>query len=594
MSPNQKLLENLRDTQMSLVKTIDTVEQLELEYSQEGRVNCGVSSNISVDLLSVYLRKHALINGASLNVEMGGYNIVVTDATKFAASSSDVMVYIPFFDNLMPSFETRIPLMSQSNLEEKLRDFRSQCELFLKTVTHIPRVFVTKFHRFGQSSDPTGSDQVDETLSHFNQVLDELAGGFSNAKLIDTESIVNQLGALKSYDRRFYQVNLAPYTPAFLDELAHRISIASRGFGSYFYKALVLDCDNTLWGGIVGEVELNGIKLDEHTYPGRVYWQAQLFFKSLESKGVLICLCSKNEFADIDEVLETHPYCVLRQGDISVKKVNWADKAENLKEIARELNISLDSLVFLDDSDFECAAVRAQVPEVKVLQVPAKLSDYGFVLRELEELFVAGGISSDSSSKTDHYRHAKMSSDLRNEFLSHEEYLWSLNVVVEIRMDDPNAIDRISELTQKSNQFNLTTIRMSVGEVQARINDPLVTVFSINVKDRFGNSGLTGVVIVNWVSEIAVIEELLLSCRVLGRGIEFALWQPVLSAALKRGCTTIQSKYSATARNSQVEDYYERVGMSSMSSNGLDKYYQGDITKIDPPETGWIEVEIYE
>lgn len=227
----------------------------------------------------------------------------------------------------------------------------------------------------GVASDLSGRDVVTRVLARFNAALREEASSYANVRVFDTEDIVRLVGQKAAFDTRFYFRNKAPYTSAYMNELARRIAAASRGFGEHFYKVLALDCDNTLWGGVIGEDLLSGIKLGPYDYPGNIFWRMQQEFVALERQGILLVLISKNNPADVDEVLRNHPDIVLKESHIVAKKVNWEDKPSNLRALAQELNLGLDSFIFLDDSSFECEAVRQQLPMVRTFQVPTALPD---------------------------------------------------------------------------------------------------------------------------------------------------------------------------------------------------------------------------
>ena len=230
------------------------------------------------------------------------------------------------------------------------------------------------------------------------------AAAHPNVRLLQPAEIVAQLGWARAFSPRFYSRYRAPYTAAFFEELVLQISRASRGVGSYFYKALVLDADNTLWGGIVGEDLAEELKLGPHDYPGSIYWYVQQELLALQTHGVLLCLCSKNNPAEVDAVLADHPEMVLRDRHFAAKRVNWDDKVTNIRRLASDLDIGLDAMVYLDDSAFECAAVRGQLPMVRTLQVPANVYEYPALIQQVKELFLAGGMASDSAAKTDQYR----------------------------------------------------------------------------------------------------------------------------------------------------------------------------------------------
>ena len=590
MSEVATLLAELAAPGTTLTRTIDAVERLTPLIEPRSEIAVGVSSNVSVELLGTFLRKHALLAGVRLGVEMGDHDDAPGDATRFAAAGLQAMVLMPFFDNLLPAFEHQLETLPADAVDLKEADFRARLSLALRAAQALPAVYVGTFHRYGHAVDIGQADAVKRTIDRFNAALREVAAGFVNVRLIDTAAIVESLGTAASFDRRFYLRNTAPYTPAFLNEFARRIALASRGFGSYFYKALVLDCDNTLWGGVIGEDLLEGIRLDPHSYPGRVYWQAQQAFVALERQGVLLCLCSKNNAQDVDEVLERHAHAVIKREHITLAKVNWADKVSNLRELARELNIGLDSLVFVDDSEFECAGVRAALPEVRVIQVPAALPDYARVIQEVRELFVAGGVSAQSQSKTEQYRQRQQALQEQSQFASHDEYLASLELRVELKRNSFDEIARISELTQKSNQFNLTTLRLTPGEIRERMESANGCVYSLTVIDKFGSAGLTGVAVLSWADQTARIDAFLMSCRVIGRGVEFSVWPHLAAEAARHGCVTLEADFKPTAKNAQVADFYDRLGLAAVENVDGAKRYRIAIDQFHPPEADWIKV----
>jgi FkbH-like protein len=372
--------------------------------------------------------------------------------------------------------------------------------------------------------------------------------------------------------------------------LALQISRASRAAGSYFYKALVLDADNTLWGGIVGEDLPDELKLGPHDYPGSVYWGAQQEFLALQKRGVLLCLCSKNNAAEVETILANHPEMVLREQHFVAKRVNWDDKVTNLRRIAADLNIGLDAMVYLDDSAFECEAVRGQIPMVRTLQVPANVYEYPALVQHVKELFLAGGISSESAAKTEQYRLRSLAEDERKRFANQEEYLASLGLSVEMRLGEQKAIKRIAELTQKSNQFNLTTRRYSEGQIRELMQSATAEVYSIHVSDKFGDSGLTGVVILRYEDGDVVVDTCVLSCRVIGRGIEFSVWAPLFERAAARGIRAIRAQYLATAKNAQVRDFYDRLGLPLASDCEGQRTYRGTLSQLQGPTVPHIEV----
>lgn len=581
------VLANPSATLSQIQRALDMLELSDRGFRESA---IGLSSNVTIELLGVFLRKQALLQGVRLRVMPGNFDDPVGDVERFQAVGIDQMLLLPFFDNLLPAFEAQASHLPLDVLEAKEAEFRARHRLVFQRASSLRTLFLGSLHRMTLSVG-LGGDHVDAVLARFNQALREEAAPFSNIRWIETGESIHRVGQAHAFDPRFYFSAKAPYTTAFFNDLAHRVVACSRGFGSYFHKVLVLDCDNTLWGGVIGEDLLGGIKLGPFDHPGNIFWRVQHEAAALEQNGILLCLCSKNNHEDVVEVLTHHPHAVLKERHFVLQKINWNDKATNLREIANELNLGLDSLVFLDDSSFECEAVRSQLPMVRTFQVPAKLSDYLVLFQEIKELFLAGGVARESHSKTEQYRQRAKAEELKAVSQSQEDYLASLGLKVSLTRNDRAQISRLSELTLKSNQFNVMTRRYTEAEILRMMESPDWTVYALSVSDRFGDAGLTGILIMHWEETQARVDSFLMSCRVIGRGVESAVWGPMLADALQRDCQCLVAEFSPTPKNAQVAFFFDGLGLPLVeeSSTGA-RRYQVDINKFVPPETPWIEV----
>jgi FkbH-like protein len=594
MSGNNADLAVLNKVDSTLSQVMQAVANLE-KAEPVRRLSIGLSSSATIELLGLYLRKHGLLSGTRIDIHQGNYDDPIGDVDLFLRAGVEHMVLLPFFDNLLPSFEAQLESLTPDALASKAMEIRGRYRITFEKAKSFHTIFLGNFHRMGHSADVSATDQVAAVLAQFNQALREEAAAFPNIRMIDTDEVVRAVGQGAAFDTRFYFRSKAPYTGVFLNELARRVALSSRGFGTHFYKVLVLDCDNTLWGGVIGEDLLGGIKLGPYDYPGNIFWRMQHEFAALERNGILLCLCSKNNLADVEEVIQKHPEMVLRETQIVIKKINWNDKPSNLRELANELNVGLDSMVFLDDSSFECEAVRLQLPMVKTVQVPATLSDYPRVVREIKEIFLAGGISTDSRGKTEQYRQRANIEELKAQFESQDAYLASLEIKVEMTCNARASIARISELSMKSNQFNLTTRRYSVAQVTHMMKAPEYAVYSLVVADKFGNAGLTGVVVLRYVDGVAEVDNFFMSCRVIGRGVEMRIWTRIAAVAAGRGCSELRANFIPSARNAQVADFFDRLGMTLIAETGEgERRYSTDTATFAPPETSWIEMTYVE
>jgi FkbH-like protein len=551
-------------------------------------VRIGVSSSVTVDLLGTYLRRHGLLAGTGVEIVAGDYDDPIGDIERFRQAGVEHVVLLPFFDNLLPSFEAQLPGLSPEAVDALEVRLRARYRLALENARGLHTVHLGTFSRMGAPADMGGRDVVAEVLDRFDAALREEAAAFPNTRLIDTGDVVRAVGRDAAFDARFYFRSKAPWTGAFLDELARRVTAAARGFGAAFYKVLALDCDNTLWGGVVGEDSVTGIALGPHDYPGNIFWRVQHEIAELRRRGVLICLVTKNNPADVEEVLAAHPDMVLRDEDLVVKRVNWDDKPSNLRALAAELGVGLDSVVFLDDSPFECEAVRAQLPMVRTVQVPRTLSDYPRVIAGIAELFPAG--TTDGADKTEQYRQRARAQQLQATSVDHESYLASLQLTVELRRNVPADAARVSELSQKSNQFNLTTRRYGVGDVEGFMDSPDRAVWSLVAGDTFGSAGLTGAVVLRYDGACAHVENFFLSCRVLGRGIERSLWPTIVADAAARGCTELRAQFIPSPKNAQVADFYDRLGFRVAEDADGTRTYALGTAEFTTPSPAWIEI----
>lgn len=597
----QAALATLARPDASLAELMQALQQLDRSEAGFRPLSLGIAANITVDLLSTQLRRQAYLAGVRLAVAKGSYDDLVGDAQAHAAAGVDLLVILPFFDNLQPGWEGRLAGLDGAEIEATQADYLSRLELALQAARGVGQVLLLGAHLWNPEVAADSPQQ--QALQAFNSGLAAAAARHPQVRLIETAGLLARHGAEQAFDARFYYRAKSPYTSGFLGRLARQASLATRGFGSAFHKVLVLDCDNTLWGGILGEDGLDGIKLDRHSFPGNVYWTVQQQLCALEAQGVLLCLASKNNAADVDEVLARHPDMVLGDAQLVAKKVNWNDKPSNLRALARELNLGLESFVFVDDSAFEIEAVREQLPQVRVFQVPVKaLQDYPALLRDqIAPLFTAGGVSAESRHKTGQYKALAQAAEARAGFASQQDYLRSLGLKLRLQRNASAQVPRITELMAKSNQFNLTTRRLQAGDVAALMaRSPAACVYSFSVSDRLADHGLTGVLICEDQGEDAVaVHSFLMSCRVIGRGVEFAVWRAVVADALARGKRLLRASYLPTAKNAQVADFFDRLGLhqADMTDEMIDetgegaRAYESALDGLVLAESAWVELQ---
>lgn len=380
---------------------------------------------------------------------------------------------------------------------------------------------------------------------------------------LDFAGIIERVGIRNSAQPDMDIVARCPYSPAVFQELGIEVARKVRSRVRPPAKVLALDADNTLWGGIVGEDGLNGLQLsDDH--PGRSFRLFQQNIRSLKERGVMLVLVSRNDEADVLRVLDEHPGMVLRREDFVASRINWAPKSQNLQELAEELNLGLDSFVFLDDDPANRAEVSANAPDVLVVPLPENPIAY---TETLSSLWCFDGLqgTAEDQSRTQMMQQQSKRDQVRADASDPQAWLKSLNLRAEMRRATERDLPRIAQLVQKTNQFNLSLKRRSLDELRLLLAE--ADVFTIQAADRFGDYGTIGVVIARPNDGNALtIDTILLSCRALGRGIETATLHELFQLAQRRGHLEVLAPFVVGPRNTPIRKFFEQSGFEFKSS----------------------------
>ena len=390
--------------------------------------------------------------------------------------------------------------------------------------------------------------------------------------VLDFERIAARLGEAATLDRRFGLMMKAPFKPEFIEAAAMEIFRHIRCRHLPPKKVLILDCDKTLWGGIVGETGPEKIELDPYEYPGVAFYRVQSEILSIAEKGILICLCSKNDEAAVWEVLDNHPHCLLRRDKIAGHRINWSNKAANIKELALELNLSLDSMVFVDDDPAECELIRSQFPEVSVIQVPGRIYEYPGML-ETSGLFDRLSVNREDKDRVQYYQAEANRRELQKRHVDTEGFLKSLEMKAMVRPVQTGELARAAQLCQRTNQFNLTSRRYTESDLAAFLGDSDIKMFLLQAEDRFGSVGISGLIIFRKRGEAAEIDTFLMSCRIIGRLLDRALFCE--SLRIVRGdwkVKELRASFVPSQKNNLVAGLWKDYGFSKNSSNNGDTY----------------------
>ena len=345
------------------------------------------------------------------------------------------------------------------------------------------------------------------------------------------------------------------YIPKFADELLRYVN-AVMGITK---KCIVLDLDNTLWGGVIGEDGFDNIKLGDDPV-GRSFVEFQKRLLALNQRGIILAINSKNNFEDAMEVIKKHPSMILREDNFACMKINWDDKVTNLQEISKELNIGLDSMVFFDDDLINQEFVKTSLPEVLVVELPNDSSQFAQIITKMKEFDVLK-ITEEDVKRNEMYLVQKKRTELKNKIVDFDEFLKQMNIEVNIKKADSFTIPRISQLTLKTNQFNLTTKRYQQEEISSFSSDKDRIIECVQVSDKFGDNGITGVYIIEKKdSKEWIIDTFLLSCRIMGRKVEEAMLYQIIEKAKNLGIKKIKGKFIPTKKNKPAENFYSDYG----------------------------------
>jgi FkbH-like protein len=403
-------------------------------------------------------------------------------------------------------------------------------------------------------------------------------------RVCDLEFLANRLGALVTEDARGWFESKQPCSPLLLVELSREAARLILDRRNPPKKVLVLDLDNTLWGGVVADDGLEGIEVGDTSPRGEAFKAFQKYISSLKARGVLLAVCSKNDHARAVEPFERHPEMVLRMDDFVSFKANWEPKADNLLQMAADLGLGIDSFVFADDNPAEVDIVRQFAPAVETILLDGDPATFVQRLQDCR-FFEPRGITSEDIQRTGQYRAERERQAALSSAVDMDAYLASLEMEAVIGEFATVDVPRLAQLINKSNQFNLTTRRRTEAEVQALVSEPSYVCLSARLRDRFGDHGLISIIIGEVVGRALQIDTWLMSCRVLKRQVEETLLNQLCRVARSKDCERIEGVYIATAKNEMVREFYPRMGFATRVSTPAGGEFFLDLASFQPFST---------
>jgi FkbH-like protein len=552
----------------------------------------GLVSNATTDFVKPLLEASALRYGVSLEITTSDFGQAMQEAmdpkSDINRSKPDAVLLaidhrgLPFRssgNSKWPVWDHRAAIAELSAMREAFRAHGGTTCL-VQTLPAPPDLLLG-------SLDAGTAGTLRAEISRFNSLLiPDVAE--SGDVLVDVDWLAQCVGLPNWYDDRYWYLARLPFAqralPLYADFVA-RLLAAIRGKSR---KCLVLDLDNTLWGGVIGDDGIEGIALDQGDPRGEAFRAIQVAAADLRRRGVVLAVCSKNDEAVAREAFRSHPGMLLKEDDIAVFMVNWDDKATNLERIAEHLDLGLDSMVLLDDNPVERAQVREALPEVAVPELGDDPSLYARLL------FAAGyfesvGFTADDLARAEQYKGNADRSRLRQATRNLDEFLRSLDMQIDFAPFSAMTRKRVTQLINKTNQFNVTTPRYTENQVMAFEESREHRTLQVSVRDRFGDNGIIGVVICTIRPTEWEIDTLVMSCRVLNRKVEEAICNRIVRDAQRAGAKRVVGRFVPTARNGIVKDLFPRLGFEPDSDPNsgqwllhVDRFAPFDVPVLEP------------
>jgi FkbH-like protein len=561
----------------------------------------------TVEPIVTLLRAEAFAYGIDLQVHVGDFNTYVQDMVDGQSSlylfKPDAVILAVRSEQVAPElgrdFADLAPEESQQIAERVIRAYEQWVGVFRQ---HSQAAFV--IHSLERPTSPSLGifDSQSEAgqsglIRKVNGELRRIAAESRGTYVLDYDALTARYGSEHWHEERKWLTARLPIASGHLIHMAREWVRFLVPLSGRTAKVLVVDLDNTLWGGVIGEDGMAGIKVGPE-YPGAAFQALQRVLLDLSRKGILLAICSKNNLDDAMEALEKHPGMLLRAKHFAAMRINWNDKAQNLREIAQELNVSIDALAFLDDNPVECEQVRSALPEVRVIDLSlydlSKIpTAYASAVRDCA-VFERLTLSAEDKQRTTMYIEQKQRESVEQKFQSKEDFFRYLEQEAELEPVTELTLTRVAQLTQKTNQFNLTTRRYTEPQILDMAKHPQWHISSIKVRDRFGDHGLVGVAITRDHEDECEIDTFLLSCRVIGRTVETALLANLAESAGHRGRKRLVGWFLPTKKNAPARHFYEQHGFEKQETSDAGSLWTLDLKRSTLRTPEWIKVKVTE
>ncbi len=559
--------------------------------------------SVTVEPILPFLQTFALLSGLLLEPTLGGFGSYVEDLLSsqgaLARSNPDLVLILLDLEDVAGQLPELCGNGVGSAVDQELANAVQHLAHLLQGVRAHSKArlllqgfVVPHATSLGQVADANMPNSLPRAVQRLNYQLAALCASISDCVFYDMDATAAQHGRLRWTDQRLFLSSRLPVAAANFATYSQALVRSLRIFFHPPRKVLCTDLDNTLWGGVLGEEGVQGI-VTGTTFPGTPFHNYQRYLKQLASRGILLAAVSKNNEADVREAFTARAAdLALTLDDFAALKISWNEKAQSLRELASELSLGLDSFVFVDDNPAEALAIRQQLPEVAVIEAPTadpwKLLD----LLADQPFFDVLRVTADDQNRLTDYKAQAQRADLEATAGGRDEFLASLGIVCTVLGALEAPLARSVQLLAKTNQFNLTTRRHSASEIEDFAAVPGGLAIAVRVRDRFGDAGVVGLALARSRGAACVIDSLVLSCRVIGRGIESALLACLAQHASHRGAAHLIGEFIPSKKNAPAASFYPEHGFQPVSNEGSDTLiYRLDLSPALPAVPPWITLE---
>lgn len=555
----------------NVYKRINKLNLSKTQIPQKNKVNIALMSSFTIDPIAAYLDVDSRLIGLFPNIYIAPFNRyqeeVLNSNSKLYQFQPDVILFFVELESLVSdSFREQFPQMELKEKELEIDRNAHEIVQLLNSLTQQTQALIIFSNFVIPTFSPLGILDNKQEIGYkrfyriLNSRLEQEFRSNSQIFIFDLNEVASKHGKDRYLNYPMYYRGSILFDESFLPVVSHELMGFIKTLKGKTRKCIVLDLDNTLWGGIIGEDGFNGIKLNT-AYPGNEFIDFQRTLLSLHNRGIILAVNSKNNLEDALEVFQKHPFMLIKEKNLAEYRINWNDKVQNMVELAQSINIGLDSMVFIDDNPVERARISAALPEVLVINIPSSSTLYRKSIEMLND-FNTFSLTKEDLQRSKMYFARRQRLDLERRVQTLEEFIKTLEIVVEIRYANDFSLPRIFSLINRTNQFNLTTKRYSEAEIDKMYNDPKFLIYTLQIHDKFGDEGIVGIAIIKKESsDFWVIDSFLMSCRVIGRKIEEVFLYKLINDAKKsKEVKKIEAEYIPTKKNSLVKDFYNQKG----------------------------------